>query len=697
MPEALKIRFRMSCHAGSAGMVGTFSYQVAQNLIAQGYAVAVRDGASTPKAVSPKPAAPPSTRDLNTFVLVSMKNGCGLQADYELLQEILVAAGKTVYVEMARSPVTPTFRHVDVVIMLEIVDARWFGYGKQMWFVPNSEWFRSEWLQYVPQFSRVLCKTMDGYNIWNEKAPGRASFIGFESKDFYQPEVPRKKEFLHLAGGSCNKGTAAVLRAWQQFNIPYPLTVVCNNYQGLSNFLLNVPNVTMHERLPELGTLMNACQFHLIPSRYEGWGHVLHEGLGCGAVLMTTDAPPMNEPTGLAKDLQIPVARTSHERVPGQPAAGQSMTNMYDVDPLGIFQKVQEAMALAPERIAEISTAARAGFLSDRGKFRADFAALITEISTQQPVAQDASTGMLLTGPARDVVLVTTFYRAEYLWTCLQAIADAEGGPAKEVWVAQDHHTGEHGTELQQAENRQVFEHFLTLLPKLRWIDRAPHNYQGNSYNCLELYKEAYGQQDVRFVYLVEDDILVEKDFFRWHEAAQAHGHCAYMCSVGRLQTDRPDWPNSDDPNALIESGSDYTSWGSCWYRPRLEALVEHANVNYYNNMTGYIVNRFRNSPFGNVWVEQDGLIRRVLMETKQLTVSPAVKRAYHIGLTGYHRLRGHRFIGTLQERVKQLYEVLHNGTIPALRKDFIELDDIDVPRGSTPPWENLHVIQRLS
>src|SRR5208282_3473462 len=123
MPDAIKIRFRMSCHAGNAGMVGTFSYQVAQNLIAQGYAVAVRDGASTPKAVSPKPAAPPSTRDLNTFVLVSMK----------------------------------------------------IGYGKQMWFVPNSEWFRSEWLQYVPQFSRVLCKTMDGYNIWNEKAPGRTS------------------------------------------------------------------------------------------------------------------------------------------------------------------------------------------------------------------------------------------------------------------------------------------------------------------------------------------------------------------------------------------------------------------------------------------------------------------------------------------------------------------------------------------
>ena len=32
-----------------------------------------------------------------------------------------------------------------------------------------------------------------------------------------------------------------------------------------------------------------------MPSAYEGYGQVLHEAQGCGQVIITTDAPPMNE------------------------------------------------------------------------------------------------------------------------------------------------------------------------------------------------------------------------------------------------------------------------------------------------------------------------------------------------------------------------------------------------------------------
>jgi hypothetical protein len=309
---------------------------------------------------------------LNTFVLVSTQNGCGLQTDYELLKELLEAAGKTVHIAFTNSP---AFKNVDVVIFLEIIDARWFGFSKQLWAMPNSEWWRQEWDQFIPRFTKVLCKTKDCYDLWEKRAQGRCVYLGFESRDFYQPEIPRKREFLHLAGGSINKGSGAVLNAWAQYKIPYPLTVIGSNLGRGST--LHQPNVTVVSWLADIRHQLNAYLFHILPSRYEGWGHVLHEGLGCGSVMLTTDAAPMNEATGLYKPLLVPASAIGHLRVPGIPGAGQSISNMYDVSTASVHSCVLAAMALTNDQIAIISKEARDGFLKDRESFRLSLSELL--------------------------------------------------------------------------------------------------------------------------------------------------------------------------------------------------------------------------------------------------------------------------------------------------------------------------------
>ena len=713
LPDGLIIVFTKLCRYGRPGDIKTISYSTGDQLCARGFAQRYYGplpweppSPNTPfknianRQPEPPPPASIPASEQQTFTLVSMKNGCGLQTDYEILQKMLTDAGKTVRVAMAHSDVLPTFRKTDVVVFLEILDHRWLEYGKEFWLFPNSEWWRKDWDQYLPRINKVLCKTRDCYDLWETRTPGKCTYLGFESPDLYAPHIPRKREFLHLAGGSCNKGTAAVLQAWKQFKIPHTLTVVSRNYQGLTADLLHLPNVKMYRQLPELVGLHNMCQFHILPSRYEGWGHVLHEGLGCGAVMLTTDAAPMNEATGLPKSLLVPVSRVSHQRVLNYTAGGESISNMYDVSPESVYCCVRAASGLTDEQIAVLSKEARDGFLKDREEFRANFAKLISPPIQELEMFTEHEQVEKVNSKPRDIVLVTTFFRPEYLWTCLNAIAEADGGAEKEVWVAQDHHSDARRADAnyprEQAENAEIVEHFRNKFASFRFINRVPKAYDGNSYNCLELYKEAYNT-DARLVYLVEDDIFVEKDFFTWHEAVQQKGD--YLCSVGRLQTTRPDLRTSDDPEAYVESSSDYTSWGSCWRREKLAPLVEHACEDYYRNMTGYIVRRFPNSPLKNIWTEQDGLIRRVLMEGngKRLTASPCLKRAYHIGITGYHRSNGYQFTGTLAEKVQQLNDALKSGALPGLRKDFVDLNDIDVPRGSTPPWSELRAIQRLS
>jgi hypothetical protein len=110
--------------------------------------------------------------------------------------------------------------------------------------------------------------------------------------------------------------------------------------------------------------------------------------------------------------------------------------------------------------------------------------------------------------------------------------------------------------------------------------------------------------------------------------------------------------------------------------------------------MTGYIASHFPGAP--RTFAEQDALIQNMLKAEGKLAAWACLKRAYHVGIAGYHRPNGFRFSGDLSQRTRQLAAAITGGTLPELRKDYVELNDIDVPRGSTPPWTTVAAVQRL-
>lgn len=288
-----------------------------------------------------------------------------------------------------------------------------------------------------------------------------------------------------------------------------------------------------------------------------------------------------------------------------------------------------------------------------------------------------------------DIVLVPTYSRPEYLHLCLEAISKAEDGRSKAVWVARDCHASDGGRYARElADIKAVIAEYGKEFADLQFIERAPHSYYGNSFNTLELYRVAFGT-DAGFVYLIEDDVIIENDFFRWHEAVQGLGN--YFCSIARyICNDGRKVP--DDPAVYVESTRDYASLGVCFRRENLKALMPHCCGEYYGNMGGYIARKFPDSTLGGQFSEQDGLIQRVLHDSGMMTAWACMPRAYHIGIHGYHRSQGARLSGSLTEKVRALKRLLSMGKLKDLAKDFKQLNDIDTPRGFTPAWEELRV-----
>ena len=320
------------------------------------------------------------------FNVCTFHNAYGLGIDRLILRGLLESWGHEVYdveIESSNGPLKVTadeIQDVDVNIFLELISPRLLDLNKakQNWLIPNQEWFHVDWLSQLPRFSKILCKTQEAVRAFSIAGyVSRCTRIGWESRDLYDPSVPRKRQFLHVAGGSCSKNSMGSMYALLKYfsnkmtggpwntnrNVNAVLVADSDELRQFSESQ-NQGNCTCIRRASdeELKRLMNESIFHLMPSYAEGWGHVIHEGLGCGAVMITTDFPPMNEFAGIDKNLY---ARPSKEPF-SMCAVGRGVwVGAYEVK-----LAIDAALSLIPERIREIQHNARAAFLAQRESFR---------------------------------------------------------------------------------------------------------------------------------------------------------------------------------------------------------------------------------------------------------------------------------------------------------------------------------------
>ncbi len=313
-----------------------------------------------------------SKKDIN---VVTSLVGKGLEREYLLLRELLQANDYYVNAYHYTNYAGSNFVRAHVNLFMEVMMPNVLSLSRENWLMPNSEWWDARNDQFLPRITKVLCKTQDCHRIWSAKiGADKCVYTGFLARDLYRPEVPRENCVLHVAGESEFKNTEAVVEAWKHPMLPHlwrpPLTVVTRQ-ERFQKLCEDMPNVTCIPRAAEdeLVSLMNGHRFHLIPSAYEGFGHILHEGLGCGALVITTDAAPMNTFEGIVCEWAVRVSEQT-------PRALAQLNWVTPANVLASVHKVQPEIS-KPKLLEERSRRARQAFLDGNAFFSRKFLELL--------------------------------------------------------------------------------------------------------------------------------------------------------------------------------------------------------------------------------------------------------------------------------------------------------------------------------
>jgi glycosyltransferase involved in cell wall biosynthesis len=327
--------------------------------------------------------------------VVYSDNSAGLSRDAWVTREALERAGHHVWLtpraprrfpfamnyapELARHLLRSGTQHVmkacarrarfwDVNVFLDRLVPEYFDCARINCLIPNQEWLAQEDRDLLGDIDLVLFKTRHAMNILGADAK-HAEYIGFTSLDLRDRAVsPRINSALHVCGWNPHKGTNAVLGAWADHPAWPQLTLVTQLAKAHSAG--NVTRLTSRITDRQLHRLQNECAVHVCPSEVEGFGHTLMEALSCGAVLVTTDAPPMHEL--ILPDEGILVPHTS--------TAPMGAGTRYMVDERHLGDSIARIWSMNSSMLERLRRAARARYDVSRAFFQYHLARAIREI-----------------------------------------------------------------------------------------------------------------------------------------------------------------------------------------------------------------------------------------------------------------------------------------------------------------------------
>ncbi|MGZ0078322.1 glycosyltransferase [Methylomonas sp. YC3] len=244
-------------------------------------------------------------------------------------------------------------------IYFQILPTAWLKLSENNIFIPNQEFVREETIANLEKCHQIWCKTKYAHKIFQNRGLD-SRYIGFSSEDMYLPQIEKDfRKFIHVAGRSHLKGTRMLLELWVK-NPNWPmLNIITSQSYFKDNF--KADNINYLSDLPDtaLRQLMNKCGIHLCPSETEGFGHYINEAMSTKALIITVDAPPMNE---LVPPGQGLLAKYSREEI-------MSLSQRFFVDKNDLQSQIIAAIDMNQEEKAGIGELARQSFLARKVEF----------------------------------------------------------------------------------------------------------------------------------------------------------------------------------------------------------------------------------------------------------------------------------------------------------------------------------------
>lgn len=299
-------------------------------------------------------------------------NQRGLDLDQKILKKAIKALGYEVesYDFNTSMDLVPS---ADVNIFFQNLIPNFFSKARLNWFVPNPEWYQDD-IKLLDQVDLILCRTREVERIFSEMNR-KTHYLGFTSLDSYLKTIPKNfHRFIHIAGGSILKGTYYLIEVWKR-NPQFPLlTIIHHRTAELQE--PNIHKITYEIPRNDLRKLQNNCGIHLCLSETEGFGHYIMEAMSTCAVVVATDAPPMNE-----------FIIDSRCLIPCYSAAPVNLAIHYYIDQNHLTQKIKNLLSLPEKELRKIGYANRIRYLEKTEEFRQKLKALlsntVSEINTK--------------------------------------------------------------------------------------------------------------------------------------------------------------------------------------------------------------------------------------------------------------------------------------------------------------------------
>ncbi len=293
-------------------------------------------------------------------------NGAGKEADTLILKNAFEKSGHCVNLCSFDQEDQIPSAHINVFLAHCKFDL--FSKAALNWLIPNPETCRIN-IGDLQKFDLVICKTEECLRIFTPLCK-EVYFLGFTSFDKYQPTITKDfSKYIHVAGKSPWKGTEEILNVWtNHFGMPNLILITSKN-QGQG--IIDKKSIEIiHKHLPDdlLLSLQNECGVHLCPSKTEGFGHYLMEAMSAQAVVITTDAPPMNE---FIKDKRCLVKYCHTHK--------QHYGTMYKVDEQSLAETVSLLKQLPVEELHHIAKINREEYLRRKNAFKHNFENLMQQ------------------------------------------------------------------------------------------------------------------------------------------------------------------------------------------------------------------------------------------------------------------------------------------------------------------------------